>query len=73
MSHLSLTEAANQFSGDDTEDTNDEPNGDDIGDMSIRCGALFYLISLWLVVVRLSVVLGRFFEATGDNDGCVTL
>lgn len=65
MSHLSSSEAAKLFSGDDTENAN-EPNGEDIGDMSIRRGALFDFDFLWLFGVRFPVVLGRFFEAIGD-------
>lgn len=66
MSHLSSSEAAKLFSGDDTENANNEPNGEDIGDMSIRRGALFDFDFLWLFGVRFPVVLGRFFEAIGD-------
>lgn len=61
MSLLSSSEAAKLLSGDDAENANDEPNREDIGDMSIRRGAMFGFDFLLLVGVRLSVVLGRVF------------
>lgn len=61
------------MSGDDTENENDELNGEDI-DTTWRL-VFFYFLPLF--GVKLSVVIGRFFEASGDTnsgiDGGVTL
>lgn len=72
MLHLS-SGAAKLLSGDDTENENDELNGEDI-DTTWRL-VFFYFLPLF--DVKLSVVIGRFFEASGDTnsgiDGGVTL
>lgn len=73
MLHLSSSGAAKLLSGDDTENENDELNGEDI-DTTWRL-VFFYFLPLF--DVKLSVVIGRFFEASGDTnsgiDGGVTL
>lgn len=74
MLHLSSSGAAKLLSGDDTENENDELNGEDI-DTTWRLVFFFYFLPLFSV--KQSVVIGRFFEASGDTnsgiDGGVTL